>query len=90
MCCYSKIWVYVDQERDVVLRSRYWDKAGVEVKEFSAPPARLAAFDGIWVPMESKMRNLLLDSHTQLIITELVPNPKVNRSTFDLGQLEDH
>ena len=87
---YSRIRVYIDKERYVVLRARYWDGAGVAVKEFSATPSEVHEFDGVWVPMHSIMRNLLLESHTRLIITDLIPNPKLSQSTFDLGRLESH
>jgi len=87
---YSKIVVYVDAERSVVLRALYWDNAGVPVKEFAAAPSSVQSFDGVWVPMESTMRNLLLETATTLVITELVPNPEFDADTFDLGRLESH
>jgi hypothetical protein len=87
---YSKIRVFVDRERHVVLRARYWNSAGVELKEFATVPESIEQFDGVWVTMESTMRNLLLDSYTKLIISELVPNPEFARDTFDLGRLESH
>ena len=87
---YSRIRVYVDEERYVVLRALYWDGAGVAVKEFSAVPSEVREFDGVWVPMRTTMRNLLLESHTRLIVTDLIPNPELSQSTFDLGRLESH
>ena len=87
---YSRIRVYVDSERNVVLRALYWDAAGVKVKELSALPSEVREFDGVWVTMHTTMRNLLLESHTRLIVTDLVPNPDISQSTFDLGRLESH
>lgn len=87
---YSRIVVAVDKRRSVVLRSRYWDSAGVAVKEFSVAPSSIRSFDGVWVPMESTMRNLLNESATTLVITELVPNPELEVDIFDLGRLESH
>jgi hypothetical protein len=87
---YSKVWVYVDRERFVPLRSRYWDAAGVEVKELAADPATLRDFDGVWIPMKATMRHLLLETSTRLEITSLLPNPELGENVFDLSRLESH
>ena len=60
------------------------------MKEFASAPESVEQFDGVWVTMESTMRNLLLDSYTKLIISELVPNPELAQDAFDLGRLESH
>jgi hypothetical protein len=87
---YSKIRVYVDRERHLVVRARYWDQAGLAIKEFEAAAPSIREFDGVWVPLESTMRNLVLDTHTTLLVTELLPDPGIDRTTFDLGRLESH
>jgi len=87
---YSKIRVFVDRKRHVVVRARYWNSAGVAVKEFTADPGSIEQFDGVWVPLESSMRNLLLGSYTRLSISQLVPNPELDENVFDLGRLESH
>jgi hypothetical protein len=87
---YAKIRVSVDKQHDVVVRARYWDAAGVEVKEFIAEPGAIKEFDGVWVPMEATMRNLRLDSYTTLVVSRLVPNPEFDKDAFDLGRLESH
>jgi len=87
---YSKVWVYVDRERFVPLRTRYWDAAGVETKELAADPATLRQFANIWIPMRVTMRNLLLETSTTLVITDFVPNPALAETVFDLARLESH
>ena len=87
---YSKIEVKVDKERFVILRSRYWDQAEVEIKRFSAETAGVKRFKGVWVAMKSSMQNLLLESYTELIVTKVVANPDFPSNTFDLGRLEGH
>jgi hypothetical protein len=87
---YSRIRVYVDRERNVVVRARYWDAAGVEIKELRAPPSRIREFDGVFVPMEATMRHLRLESQTTLVVHALVPNPDLGADSFDLGRLETH
>jgi outer membrane lipoprotein-sorting protein len=87
---YSRVRVYVEQERFVPLRTRYWDQAGVEVKELRAVPSEIRNFDGVWLPMKVTMRNLLLDSYTTLVVSNFVPNPDLPDATFDLSRLESH
>ena len=87
---YSKVWVYVDRERFVPLRTRYWDAAGVETKELAADPASLRRFANVWIPMQTTMRNLLLETSTTLVITDFVANPELAENVFDLARLESH
>ena len=87
---YSRIRVFVDQKRSVVVRARYWDSAGVEVKELRAPPDRIREFEGVFVPMRATMRNVLLDSSTTLVVTAIEVNPEFAVDTWDLRRLEGH
>ena len=73
---YSRVRVYVEKEHFVPLRTRYWDEAGVEVKELRAVPSEVREFDGVWLPMKVTMRNLQLESFTTLVVTNFVPNPQ--------------
>ena len=72
------------------LRTRYWDRAGVEVKELRAEPDTIRQLDGVWVPMTLTMRNLLTESQTVLRVEELIPNPELSRTEFELRRLEGH
>ncbi len=87
---YSRILVYVDQETNVPLRTRYWDDAGVEVKEMRAQPRSIMVFDGVFVPMEVTMRHLLRESYTRLVITHITANPEFEEIIFDVSRLEAH
>ena len=87
---YSRVRVYVEKARFVPLRTRYWDDAGVEVKELRAVPSEIREFDGVWLPMKVTMRNLQLDSFTTLVVSNFVPNPNLPLATFDLSRLESH
>ena len=87
---YSRVRVYVEKERFVPLRTRYWDDAGVEVKELRAVPSEIRNFDGVWLPMKATMRNLQQDSFTTLVVSNFVPNPDLPQATFDLSRLEAH
>lgn len=85
---YSRFVIYVDRERFVPLRTRYWDEAGVEVKELTADPDKVQQHGDIWVPMKTTMKNLILESFTILEVTELIPNPELSDNKFELRRLE--
>jgi hypothetical protein len=87
---YSRFRSWVDRERDVVLQSVYWDTTGVKVKELRAPADRVQAFDGVWVPMRTEMRNLLTGGYTVLHVDELAGNLPVDDGEFDPRRLESH
>ena len=74
----------------MVVHARYWDAAYVEIKQLLAPADQIREYDGIYVPMHAIMRNLLLDTQTTLIITNLEPNPRFEIDTWDLRRLESH
>lgn len=87
---YSKFLFYVDKRRFVPLRVRYFDLAGVEVKEMRARPQDIQDFDGVQVPMKITMKNLLLDSFTTFEVLRFDPSPHLPDSAFDLRRLETH
>ena len=87
---YSRLLIYVEKERSVPLRTRYWDDRGVEIKQLQVERPRIERIANVWVPMRATMRHLRLDSFTVLDIAELTPNPALSRTTFDLRRLEGH
>ncbi len=87
---YSKFVAHVEKEHCVPLLTLYWDEKGIEVKNLSAPADKVEEMEGVWIPMELTMRNVQLETFTTLTITELEPNPKLPRKTFDLSRLESH
>ncbi len=87
---YSRFLVYVDKARFVPLRTRYWDAAGVEVKELRAETDSVTEFDGVWVPLKITMRHLILGSSTTLEIDNVQANPELPRVTFAPERLEAH
>jgi hypothetical protein len=87
---YSRFRSWVDRERSVVLKTLYWDEAGVLVKELAAPSAEVREFDGVWVPMRVEMRDRPNESYTYFVIEELVANPEIDDNEFDPRRLESH
>lgn len=87
---YSRFRFYVDPRSFVPLRTRYWDAGGLEVKELRTDRDSIRRFGDVWVPMRTTMRNLVLESYTTLRITDLVPDPPLDETAFDLRRLESH
>ena len=79
---YSRFWLYVEKEHYVPLRIRYWDSGGVEIKEMRSPIESIREFEGIWLPVESTMRQLLDDTYTTIVIDLLVPDPEIPKKYF--------
>ena len=87
---YSRFLVYVEKARYVPLRTRYWDEAGVEVKEMRVEYDSIELHKRVWLPMRLTMRHLLHDTSTSLEVTHLEANPELPRATFALQRLESH
>ena len=85
---YSRFQSYIDPQRWVPLRIRYWNAAGVEVKELRL--SELERHAKIWVPMRSRMRNLRSQTWTRLDVEQLQPNVEIARRQFDMRALEAH
>jgi hypothetical protein len=85
---YSRLRIYVEPEHYVPLRTRYWDRAGVEVKELRAEARTIRPVRGIWMPLEATMRHHLEDSYTRLRVLSLTPDPELPKPYFTQRQLE--
>lgn len=87
---YSRLVTYVDRDRCVPLRTRYWDEKGVEVKELTVPTDAVQTFDGIHWPMKLTMRNLKLGTFTELSVDKLEPNAPLQDKEFEVRRLQSH
>ena len=85
---YRRSVSWLDKERYVPLRTRYWDDAEVAVKELTAPRAAVKEFDGVWVPTESTMTDLLEATHSTVYVDVLEPNPPLGDDELTLGRLQ--
>ncbi len=84
---YTRSIASLEQEHYVPLRTRYWDDAGVEAKELTSPHKAIKEFDGVWVPTESTVVDLLEDTRSTMYIETLEPNPKLAEREFALSEL---
>lgn len=74
---YARSMLYVDKTKNVPLRTRHWDKAGVEVKQLDIPKEKLEQFAGVWIPMESTMHDLSEKTQSVLYVDRVVANPEI-------------
>lgn len=94
---YAKILYFVDQERFVPIRTRYWDNKRVLVKQMDAEPESLTRFeevdnlDGpprtVWIAQKSEMKNLKSGSFTRLEIEDFKADPRLRDRDFSQRQL---
>ena len=87
---YSKFRVWVDKQRPIVLRARYWDDRDIEIKELDVEPASIELINDVWVARRMSMYNIKSDSFTKLRVSEIQPNVELQRSDFDLTRLVGH
>lgn len=87
---YSKLQSWIDPENYVVLRTQYWDRDGILVKELIAPAAEVRRFDDVFVPMHTEMKNIVNGSWSKLYVDQFVPNPVIADGEFDPRRLESH
>lgn len=87
---YSRLVLVIEKHHAVPLVTRYFDRAGIEIKRLQAPRTSIQELDGVFVPMRAKMTQLQSESWTEITVEKLVPNPELADGTFDLGRLERH
>jgi hypothetical protein len=58
------------------------------VKELRSPRASIKEYDGVWVPTESTMTDLLEDTKSTVFIESLDPNPSLPDADFSPSALE--
>ena len=84
---YARSMLYVAKDRNVPLRTRHWNDAGVEVKQLDIPKQKIQQFGGVWIPMESTMHDLSEKTQSVLYVDRVVENPVFEDSLFAPVQL---
>jgi hypothetical protein len=85
---YTRSVAAIDKQHYVPLRTRYWDDVGVATKELRSPRASIKSYDGVWVPSESTMTDLLEDTSSTVTVESLDPNPALPDTEFSPSALE--
>jgi hypothetical protein len=92
---YSKFVAWVDREKFVTLRNRYWDANSVLIKELTSKIDTLTQYEDVekgeqklvWMARESKIVNQSVGSYTVLEIVSVKPNPGLKNRDFTERQL---
>jgi hypothetical protein len=84
---YARSMLYVDKEKNVPLRTRHWDEAGVEVKQLEIPKDKIQKFADVWIPMESTMLDLSEKTQSVLFVDRVIENPPIDDKVFAPNQL---
>lgn len=87
---HSRIRVYVDPVRYIIVGAHYWNAAGVETKALEIPAVAVKQFGESWIPMRATMRNVESGSYTTLIVEDFQANPELDRDAWNLAKLESH
>ena len=87
MSRYRRTLAYLDQEHYVPLKTRYWDRANVEIRKMNAEPDSLKEFNGIWVATNALMTNLQQNTSSQIFIEDLDPNVDMAEQLFSTFRL---
>jgi hypothetical protein len=87
---YSRFVLYVEKDHYVPLRTRYWDMAGVEIKELRADPKSIQQFEHAWIPLRAKMRHVVQETWTSIDTEKLEANPALDENVFEVRRLESH
>src|SRR5262245_62679579 len=69
---YARSMLYVDKDRNVPLRTRHWNDAGVEVKQLDIPSEKIELHAGVWIPMESTMHDLSEKTQSILYVDRVI------------------
>ncbi len=85
---YSRLRYYVERERFVPVRVRYWDLAGAEVRELAAEVHSIREIDGRFLPTRATVHDLLEGSATRLQIDLVAADPEIPARYFSKRQLE--
>lgn len=84
---YARSMLWVDKSKNVPLKTRHWNDAGVEVKQLDIPEEKIQRFAGVWIPMESTMHDLSEKTQSVLYIDRVVANPPIDDKIFAPMQL---
>ncbi len=85
---YTRSMLWLEKDHYVPIKARYWDSVGVMSKELTARADKIKEFGGAWVATESKMTNLLEETHTLMYVEKLDPRAELSDYDFSLSQLE--
>jgi hypothetical protein len=84
---YSKSISWIDKERNMAIKSIFFDRKGKEFKEITV--SKVEKIDGIWVPMVTHMNNMQTKRISTLTLEKVVLNREVEDSFLSQRSLTD-
>ncbi len=84
---YSKSLLFVDPETWVPLESVHWNHDDVEAKRLTAPFERIEQHAGVWIPMHTRMDDLLEGTWSELHVDRLDANVELADRYFNPKRL---
>lgn len=85
---YARLEIYVHRERWIPVQTRYWDKAGVAVKEYRIDAGSIDDVKGVSVARLSEMRSLQEKSATRREVLNIDHEPDIRDSMFSIPKLK--
>ncbi len=87
---YSKLRIYIEKERSLPLRTRYWNKREIEIKTLGVDRPTIEKIDDVWILKQMTMRSLRRGTYTRMNIEEIEPNVQLENNTFEMRRLIGH
>ncbi len=87
---YSKLRIYIEKERSLPLRTRYWNKREIEIKTLGVDRPTIEKIDDVWIPKQMTMRSLRRGTYTRMTVEEVEPNVQLENNTFEMRRLIGH
>jgi len=92
---YSKFVVYVEKAHYVPLRTDYWDKKEIKIKQLMVDTTSLEGYEAadieevreVWIATSQIVRHLKLETWTELEILSLESKPKLRERDFSEREL---
>ena len=85
---YERIKSFIDQERCVVLRAEHYARGDRLTKLLTSPIDRVTREGSSWVPRLTQMKDVLDETHTDLVVEKIDTEAEIPDHTFSLKTLE--
>ena len=79
---YEKVVTYIDQERCVPLRTELYEAGGRLRKVMEMPTAKQTREASTWVPRSVVMKDVIDETHTELVVNSITIDEKIPRKYF--------
>jgi hypothetical protein len=85
---YERIVDTIDRETCVPLQTESFEVGGRLRKVLSSDPAKIERVDGLWVPRSLRMRDVLDETETELVVEKVEVDEPIPRKVFSRADLD--